>query len=115
MQIPSPVAVVGAGFVGRPLVERLAAEGAEVRATTRNGSWDGERPPGVETRPLDLVNDDAETIRFALAGMRSIVLCYSSGGTQDKRRLYLDGGPATLEVEPAPTAATGEGICTAEV
>lgn len=97
MPLPSPIAVVGAGFVGRPLAERLAAEGHEVIATTRSGAWTGESTPEFEVRSVDLVQHSSAAIAQALSPARAVVLCYSSGGKQDRRRLFVEGGARIIE------------------
>ncbi len=88
MPIPAPVAVIGAGFIGATLVERLRERGLAVVATSRSGQGDGEASP----RRLDLVADPSSRILECLGSARSVVCCYSSGGKQDRRRLFIDGG-----------------------
>jgi nucleoside-diphosphate-sugar epimerase len=90
-----PVAVVGAGFLGRPLAGALAAitgSSGPVLATTRSGTWPEEHvPANITVRALDVVAADPPVIAAALAGARSLVVCYAPGRAQDRRALYIDG------------------------
>lgn len=89
---PASVAVLGAGFIGAPLVRRLANEGRPVRALTRTGRWrDGELPSGVDVRALDLIEATEAEVASAIAGARALVLAYATGGTQDRHALYVEG------------------------
>lgn len=84
-----PVAVVGAGFLGRPLAVALPRP---VLATTRSGTWpEGPVPEGIDLRPLDVVTADASAIARALTGARALVVCYAPGRDQDRGDLYLGG------------------------
>lgn len=91
-----PVAVVGAGFLGRPLAVALASNASStghVLATTRSGTWPDEHvPENIQVRALDVVADDVDAIAAALAGARSLVVCYAPGKQQqDRRALYVEG------------------------
>lgn len=69
-----PVAVVGAtGFLGRPVVERLLAEGTAVRAVSRSAAGArGALPAGCEVVEAD--TSSADDLRRALAGCRAVHL-----------------------------------------
>ncbi len=91
---PRPIAVIGAGFIGAPLVRRLVADGQTLRVFTRGGDWrEGEAPakPIVELRALDLVQASVDDLRRALGDVSALVLAYATGGTQDRRALYVEG------------------------
>ena len=109
--VPWPVALVGAGWLGRELARALHAQvGAPERdavlATTRSGTWDGaEAPPFVDLHAWDNTRDDAESLRDHIAGARSMVVGWSSGGgDQDRHAVYVDGARKLLD------AIDGQGI-----
>ena len=90
-----PVAVVGAGFLGRPLVCALPRP---VLATTRSGTWpEGPVPEDIDVRPLDVVAGDVTALARALTGARALVVCYAPGRDQDRRALYLEGTRKLLD------------------
>ena len=102
--IPWPVAIVGTGWLGRALCHELGRQvgvpgQAGVLATTRSGLWsDGARPPYVELGAWDNIKDDADALRELIAGARSLVVAYSSGGgDQDRHSVYVDGADKVLE------------------
>ncbi len=99
---PSPIAVVGAGFLGQRVVRQLArAPGVELRATTRDGQWrDGDTPPGVTMRALDVINDDDASVRAALAGARALVILFAAGRQQPRAAIYLEGTRRLLAACP---------------
>ncbi len=93
----SPVAVIGAGYLGRALACALPPP---VIAVSRRGHWDASdnpenpvaRPPaGVRLQALDLLNAEPAKIRHVLAEARSLVICIAPGPTQDRKKLYLQG------------------------
>jgi nucleoside-diphosphate-sugar epimerase len=92
VQLPAavlPVAVVGAGFLGRPLACALPPP---VLAVSRSGTWSsGHVPEGIHLHALDLVLADPAAIARALAPARSLVICVAAGRTQDRRAVYLEG------------------------
>lgn len=92
MQIPAaalPVAVIGAGFLGRPLARALPAP---VLAVSRSGTWPGGHvPEGISLHALDLVHTEPSLIAATLAPARSLVICVAAGRTQDRSAVYLDG------------------------
>lgn len=96
MSIPAPVAIVGAGYLGARLARRLAAQAIPVVATSRTASAPAPAP-GVQMRALDILRDSPAELRERLDGARAVVLCFSSGGNQDRRRLYVDGGQRIAE------------------
>jgi nucleoside-diphosphate-sugar epimerase len=85
--LPTPTAVVGAGYLGAAVVAELPPP---VIVTTRSGRWrGGEPPPGIEVHALDV---GAETIDpKPLRRARAAVLCYAPGRTQDRHDLYVAG------------------------
>lgn len=90
-----PVAVVGAGYLGRPIACALPSP---VLVTTRNGTWpEGPVPEGIQLRALDVTAARPGEIAGALAGARSLVICYAPGRDQDRRALYVDGTAALLD------------------
>lgn len=91
--MPEPVLVVGAGWIGGALAQRLSESEVRVVATTRSGEWRGGEPapPAVEMRRLDLLRDPPESIAQAFAGVRAAVACLAPGRDQDRRALYVEG------------------------
>jgi len=87
-----PVAIVGAGFLGRPLALALPRP---VLAVSRGGhpdAWpEGHVPEGIHLRALDLLHAAPSVIAETLAPARSLVICVAAGRTQDRRALYLEG------------------------
>lgn len=100
-----PVAIVGAGWLGRTLAGELrrqvgAPQRDAVLATTRSGTWGDEdqAPPHVDLAAWDSANDDAAVLRDHIAGARSLVVAWSSGGgDQDRRKVYVEGGHKLLQ------------------
>ncbi len=92
MPLPSavlPVAVIGAGFLGRPLARALPPP---VLAISRTGTWpEGPVPEDIHLHALDLLSADPAALARALAPARSLVICVAAGRTQDRRAVYLDG------------------------
>lgn len=85
--LPSPTAVVGAGYLGAAVAAELPPP---VIVTTRSGRWrDGEPPPGVALHALDV---SAQAIDpTPLRPARAAVLCFAPGRTQDRHGLYVAG------------------------
>ncbi len=84
-----PVAVIGVGFLGRPLACALPAP---VLALSRSGSWpEGPVPEAIRLHALDLVHADRGALTRVLAPARSLVICVAAGRTQDRRAVYIDG------------------------
>lgn len=84
-----PVAVVGAGFLGRPLACALPPP---VLAISRTGTWpEGPVPEAIRLHALDLLHAEPSALRHALAPARSLVVCVAAGRAQDRRAVYLDG------------------------
>lgn len=109
--IPWPVALVGAGWLGRALCRELGRQAgvpaeAGVLATTRSGVWsDGMRPPYVDLSSWDNLKHDADALRDHIAGARSLVVAWSSGGGEsDRRKVYIEGAKKLL------TAVEGLGL-----
>ena len=85
----SPVAVIGVGFLGRPLARALPAP---VLAISRSGTWpEGPVPEDIQLHALDLVSADPAALARALAPARSLVICVAAGRHQDRSAVYLDG------------------------
>jgi len=90
--VPSPVAVVGAGYLGAAVAAALRPP---VIATTRSGRWhgdedeDGGPPTGVELHALDVSAPQLDLA--ALRPAQAVVLCYAPGRTQDREALYVEG------------------------
>lgn len=97
VKVPSPVAVVGAGFLGARVARALAQAGTSVVATSRRPANAQTLGPGIDTRALDISNDSPQRLRDQLADAGAVVLAYSSGGKQDRRRLFIDGGRRIME------------------
>lgn len=92
MPIPAvarPVAVIGIGFLGRPLVRALPAP---VLALSRTGTWpEGPVPEAIHLHALDLVHAEHSELARILAPARSLVICVAAGRAQDRRAVYIDG------------------------
>jgi len=86
------VGIVGAGYLGRTLVESLrrAVPGRQIVATTRSGRWRGEAIEHVAIKRLDLVDDSYEYARELLNGCTTLVACYAPG-RGSSRELYRIG------------------------
>jgi nucleoside-diphosphate-sugar epimerase len=102
--IPWPVALVGAGWLGRALCHELGRQvgvppEAGVLATTRSGLWsEGHRPPYVDLAAWNNLEDEPDALREHLAGARSLVVAWSSGGgSLDRRRVFVEGAKKLLE------------------
>lgn len=97
-----PVAVVGAGYLGRPLARALPPP---VHALSRTGTWpSGPVPEDIHLRGLDLLHATDEQIRDALAPARSLVICLAAGRVQDPRALYLGATARVLASAAHPLA-----------
>lgn len=84
-----PVAVIGVGFLGRPLARALPAP---VLAVSRSGSWpEGPVPEAIQLHAIDLVHADRGELTRVLAPARSLVICIAAGRAQDRRAVYIDG------------------------
>lgn len=92
MSIPAaalPVAVIGLGFLGRPLACALPAP---VLAVSRTGTWpEGHVPEGIQRHAIDLVHAERSELTRVLAPARSLVICVAAGRAQDRRAVYIDG------------------------
>ncbi|MBA3548803.1 MAG: NAD-dependent epimerase/dehydratase family protein [Nannocystis sp.] len=84
-----PVAVIGVGFLGRPLACALPAP---VLAVSRTGTWPEEPvPKAIQLHAADLVHTKRGELERILAPARSLVICVAAGRAQDRRAVYLDG------------------------
>lgn len=87
-----PVAVIGAGFLGRPLALALPRPVLALSRSGRRDAWpEGHVPEDIQLHALDLLHADASVITAALAPARSLVICVAAGRSQDRRALYLEG------------------------
>lgn len=86
--LPSPVAIIGAGYLGSALAAALPGP---TLATTRSGRWrDGQDPPaGVRVHALDVTADPLDVA--VLRPARAAVLAYAPSGAQDRHALYVAG------------------------
>lgn len=91
VDLPTPVAVVGAGYLGAAVAAALPSPAI---ATTRGGRWHDDAatpkaPAGIELHALDVSAPelDASPLRAAAA----LVLCYAPGRSQDRTALYVEG------------------------
>jgi len=90
-----PVAVIGVGFLGRPLACALPAP---VLALSRTGTWpEGHVPTAIQLHAVDIVHADRSELARALAPARSLVICVAAGRSQDRRAVYLDGLARVLD------------------
>src|SRR5687767_1063952 len=82
------VLVVGCGYVGQPLAEKLAAAGHEVCAVSRN-------PPQVAAGVMSVACDitRAETVKTLPREFDVVINTASSskGGVEEYRSVYLEG------------------------
>lgn len=84
-----PVAVIGVGFLGRPLARALPAP---VLALSRSGTWpEGPVPEAIQLHAVDLVHAQPDELARILAPARSLVICVAAGRAQDRRAVYIDG------------------------
>lgn len=87
-----PVAVIGAGYLGRPLALALPRPVIAVSRHADPSTWpSGHVPSDIHLHALDLLTAPTAAITDALAPARSLVVCIAAGRTQDRRAVYLDG------------------------
>lgn len=91
--LPRSIAVIGTGWLGAPVVCELARRGTRVVAASRSGTLHGvdEIPPGIEPQRFDLLADGDDALARILSTVDAALFCFASGGTQDRRRLYVEG------------------------
>lgn len=82
------VLIIGCGYVGLPLGERLVALGHEVWGLRRSGA-DELRAAGIHPLPADV--GEAASLLQLPASYDWVVYCVAAGGSGDYRRVYLDG------------------------
>jgi len=91
--LPAPVAILGPGYLGARVAERLCRP---VIAVSRSGRWrDGVAPAHVRMHALDLCDPTLEP--GPLTEARQLVLCVAPGRSQDRRALYVEGTARLLE------------------
>ena len=88
--------VVGAGLIGRPVAERLAARGDTVTSATRSGS------PAVGATALVLDASDSDAFSRAASGMSTIFLC-----TNPKYTAWETQWPPIFDAAVAAASASG--------
>ena len=87
--LPSPVAIVGAGYLGAAVAAALPASATAI-ATTRSGRWPSPSlPPAATVHALDVTADPLDV--SPLLPARAAVICYAPGGAQDRHALYVSG------------------------
>lgn len=95
--------VVGAGYVGRPAAERLAAQGWQVTALVHSKGSAGQFA-GLEARALDVTAEEAVRKHAALfEAADALIYCVSSGrgGAEAYRSAYVQGLAHVLEAAPS--------------
>lgn len=93
--------VVGAGLIGKPVAERLAARGDSVTIATRSGS----PAAGAQSLPLDA--SDATAFSRAAEGASTIFLCTNPPYTK-----WADDWPPVFEAAVTAASATGARLIT---
>src|SRR6266851_2330526 len=95
----------GTGFVGRRLVEALAAEGCAVRVFTRSAAPVSTRAPGVEPFAGDLL--DEESLSAAVKGVSTVIhLAASLPGSASRVELFRTNVAGTRNLAKAARAAS---------
>jgi nucleoside-diphosphate-sugar epimerase len=97
-QTPSPVAILGAGFVGAALADALRP--ADVVLASRSGRPRAPVPEGVACVALDVTDPGVDL--GGLAAASSLVFAYAPGRGGDRRALYVDGTARVLQRIEAP-------------
>lgn len=91
------IALIGTGFIGGPLLQRLAARGDRA---------DGFGRSNPAPHALDVLADGEDRLAEVLSNRDAVVISYAPGGTQDRRRLYVEGASRLLgAIESLPAAA----------
>ncbi|GAB3123888.1 NAD-dependent epimerase/dehydratase family protein [Glaciibacter psychrotolerans] len=93
--------VVGAGMIGRPVAERLAARGDSVTVATRSGS------SVTSARPLSLDASDATEFSRAAEGAATIFLCTNPSYTK-----WATEWPPIFAAAVTAASATGARLVT---
>ncbi len=82
-------AIIGAGWLGKPLAARLLAQGGSILTTRRSAvGCDELKAAGLPCAALDLAADDANLT--PLAGFSRLVLAFPPGIRRGKGEQYLD-------------------------
>lgn len=88
-----PVAIAGAGFLGRALADvlrtALPPSALPVRTLARTCP-EAPVPKDILHHALDLAHADPADITAALGPARALVICLAAGRTQDPRTIYID-------------------------
>ncbi len=100
--------VTGAtGFVGRLVVEQLAARGDRVRILTRRDGGDGATPPGIERVRADL-NGPPDELSAFVDGLD--VLYHCAGETRDEARMRATNVDGTRNLLAAAAGRIGRWV-----
>ena len=94
--IHGPVAIVGAGFLGRALAEHI---GPPTILASLTGTVRGGPVPGVPCVALDIT--DPQLDPAALAGCRALAIAVAPGPGGDRRALYVEGTRRLLQRAPS--------------
>ena len=98
-----PVAIAGAGFLGRALADALTRalppSALPVRTISRTCP-EAPVPEDIHHHALDLLHAAPADITAALGPARALVICMATGRTQDPRALYIDATRRILEAAP---------------
>jgi nucleoside-diphosphate-sugar epimerase len=97
----------GTGFVGRSLVEQLAARGDRVRILTRRDDGSDSTLPGIERVRGDLVDPPSELAAF-VDGLD--VLYHCAGETRDEARMRPTNVDGTRNLLSAATGRIGHWV-----
>ncbi len=89
------------GAQGRPVIEKMLAEGHKVRAVSRSGS-SAELGAGVEGFASDLL--DVDVLARAYDGAAAVILVLPGGATDDTASLHVDTMLAALKQAQVPRA-----------
>lgn len=101
-----PVAIAGAGFLGRALADALRTaqptHALPVRTLARTAP---EQPVPSDIHPIaiDLRHATPTAIATAIGPARALVICLAAGRTQDPHAIYLDAVARLLAACPALT------------
>lgn len=93
------IAIVGAGWLGGAVAERLIAAGASVIATTRGAERPARLPAAARHHRLDLLAGEAAP--GPLAPAEAWIVAIAPGRDQDRDRVYLGGADAIARWLPA--------------
>lgn len=88
----------GTGFIGRSLVERVLAAGAQVRVLSRRAPDESGLPPEVRVYPADLSRGAGEQLPTFLEGVDVLVHCAGEARAIERMRaLHVSGTHQLLQ------------------